>query len=83
MKNKQFLSNLQLISELGLAIAGPIIIAVLIGAYLDRRFGWPGILTFTFLIFGLSGGLLGAYRLIKKAAHLEKEDEETQTENNH
>lgn len=77
---KQFLSNLQLVTELGLTIATPIIIAVLIGVYLDKRFAKHGIFTFIFLLFGLSGGFLGAYRLIKKVAHLEdnKKDEETE-----
>lgn len=82
MKDKHFLSNLQLVSELGLTIACPVIIAVLIGAYLDRRFSQSGIFTFIFLIFGLSGGFLGAYRLIKKAGHLENKNEETKTKNN-
>ena len=68
--NKQILGNLQLVTELGLTIASPIIIAVLVGAYLDKRFGHSGIFTLIFLIFGLSGGFLGAYRLIKKSADL-------------
>ncbi len=75
MKNKQFLANLQLVSELGLAIASPIIIAVLIGVYLDKKFGSGGIFTVILLIFGLCGGFLGAYRLIKKVADVEKKDE--------
>ena len=81
MKN-QFLANLQLLTELGLAIALPIIIAVLLGAYLDRRFGQSGIFTISFLIFGLSGGCLGAWRLIKKVAHLEDKDAATKDKNN-
>lgn len=75
MKNRQFLANLQLVSELGLAIASPIIIAVLIGAYLDKKFGSGGVFTVILLIFGLGGGFLGAYRLIKKAADTENKDE--------
>lgn len=79
---KQILANLQLVTELGLTIAFPIIIAVLAGAYLDRRWGQSGIFTFVFLIFGLGGGFLGAYRLIKKAGHLENKSEETKNKNN-
>ena len=75
MKNKQFLANLHLVSELGLAIASPIIIAVLIGVYLDKKFGCGGVFTVILLIFGLCGGFFGAYRLIKKAADVEKKDE--------
>ena len=82
MKNKQLITNLQLVTELGLTIAAPVIIAVLIGTYLDRKLLQPGIFTFIFLIFGLCGGFLGAYRLIKKVAHLENKDEETKTKNN-
>ena len=82
MESKQFLTNLQLVTELGLTIASPIIIAVLIGAYLDKRFGQSGIFTFVFLIFGLSGGFLGAYRLIKRVARSEGENEETKEKDN-
>ncbi len=79
---KEFLTNLQLVTELGLAIAIPIIIAVLIGAYLDNRFGGSGIWTFVFLVFGLGGGFLGAYRLVKKAAYPENNNAETKAKNN-
>lgn len=82
MKNKEFLSNLQLISELGLAIAIPIILAVLIGAYLDKKFTLRGIFTLAFLLFGLCGGFLGAYRLIKKTADLENKDAQTKGNSN-
>ena len=71
---KGIFSHLQLITELGLAIALPIIIAVLLGAYLDRRFSSARVFTLVFLIFGLSGGFLGAYRLIKKSGYLEGQD---------
>lgn len=80
--NKQFFSNLQLVSELGLTIAASVIIAVLIGAYLDRKFAQSGVFTVIFLIFGLSGGFLGAWRLIKKAAQLEHKIEEIKDKNN-
>lgn len=79
---KEILSNLQLISELGLAIASPVIIAVLIGVYLDRKFALSGIFTLIFLIFGLGGGFMGAYRLIKKAAQADNKDAETKEKNN-
>jgi ATP synthase protein I len=82
VKDKRFLNNLQLLTELGLTIAMPIIVAVLIGAYLDKRFSQSGIFTIAFLIFGLSGGLIGAYRLIKKAADLEDKGEQTQDKDN-
>ena len=68
---KEILTHLHLVTELGLTIAIPIIIAVLAGAYLDRRFARSGIFTISFLFFGLGGGLLGAWRLIKKTQETE------------
>lgn len=66
MKREPLWRYLSLISEIGLLIAISTIGGLLIGIWLDGRLNTKGIFSIIFLLLGLSGGLLGCYRLLKE-----------------
>ena len=58
---------------LGLQLAATIVLMVLLGSWLDKKFNLNYILT---LIFGLLGIGVGMYNLIKTVNDLEKRDKD-------
>lgn len=73
MKNKNFFDYLALITQLGLVIVISILIGLFVGIFVDEKLGLNGVFTVIFLIFGVIGGFMAAYRLIKD---LDKENNE-------
>jgi ATP synthase protein I len=71
VSDKNFFNYLALITQLGLVIVISILIGLFVGAFLDRKTGLRGVFTIIFVVFGVIGGFMAAYRLIKD---LDKED---------
>lgn len=63
--NKKIFEYLNLITQLGLVIVISILCGLFFGMYLDRKVGLNGVFTIIFLIFGIIGGFMAAYQLIK------------------
>jgi ATP synthase protein I len=53
------------VGGLGLAVAVPIVVCVILGAYLDGVLHTAPLLTLLGLLLGLLSGVYGAYRLLK------------------
>ena len=63
--DKSFFYYLGLITQIGLVIATSIFIGLFVGMFIDNRFNLKGLFTIVFLIFGVIGGFMAAYELIK------------------
>ncbi len=63
-KNSVWAENLTIVMQLGLTMAGCIVLCFFVGRYLDQWFGTRGIFITLFTIFGVIGGANVAYRQI-------------------
>lgn len=61
---KNILEEIALISEIGFLIVISTLAGLFFGFFLDNKFKTKAIFTIIFLLFGIIGGLLGAYRII-------------------
>jgi ATP synthase protein I len=52
-------------SSIGLELGGAVIIGLLVGQWLDRKFGTEPWLMLLFLLFGMAAGFRSVYRLLK------------------
>lgn len=59
-------------STIGVQIAGPIVIGVLGGRYLDHRFGTEPWLMVACLFIGLAAGITGLMRMVQSIFEEEK-----------
>ncbi len=57
---------LTLVGEIGLAVAVPIVVGVLVGQYLDRRWNTHGLLLTGLLLLGIVCGGYNAYRIFAR-----------------
>jgi ATP synthase protein I len=64
------------LSSLGLEMGGAVVIGLLMGVWLDRRFGTEPWLTFVFLGFGFVAAGKAVYRAIRKGIVEEDYEEE-------
>lgn len=58
------LADLALVSQLGFAIAGPIVLGAVAGHWLDGKLGTGMIFFLILLCLGIVGGFVGAYQQI-------------------
>jgi ATP synthase protein I len=63
------------LSSLGLEMGGAVVIGLLMGVWLDRRFGTEPWLTFVFLGFGFAAAGKAVYRAIRKGIFEEEFEE--------
>ena len=63
-KNRAWAENLQIVTQLGLTMAGCIALCFFIGLWLDRRLGTKGVVLTIFIILGIIGGANTVYRQI-------------------
>ncbi|WP_176719912.1 AtpZ/AtpI family protein [Desulfuribacillus alkaliarsenatis] len=63
--DKTPLKAIVLVTSIGIQFAAAIVIGVLIGSYLDGRFGTGQLFMVMGVFLGLAAGLLGAAKLIK------------------
>jgi F0F1-type ATP synthase assembly protein I len=63
-KSSEIAGNLTIVTQLGLTMAGCIIFCFFIGFYIDKWLGTKGIFVTVFIILGVIGGAVTAYRQI-------------------
>jgi len=63
-KNRPWAENLQIVMQLGLTMAGCILFCLYIGLKLDEWLGTKGIFITIFILLGVVGGAVTAYRQI-------------------
>ena len=63
-KNRPWAENLQIVMQLGLTMAGCILFCFYIGLKLDGWLGTKGIFVTIFILLGVAGGAVTAYRQI-------------------
>ena len=77
-QKKSGLSNLVLITQLGINVLTPVFLCVLAGVWVDKRFGTSTVLIF--LILGVLAGGLSAYRTAKNTIDMEKKEQDKENE---
>ena len=73
-KNRPWIENLSIITQLGLTMVGCIFFCFFIGRYLDKFFGTRGIFVAIFTVLGVIGGGVVVYRQILEITETKEED---------
>ena len=71
-KEKEWVEDVVLVSQLGLTMAGSILFCFAIGYYLDKWLNTKGLFISIFILLGIAGGGYTAYRQIMETL---KDDE--------
>ncbi len=62
--NKDWVENFSVVMQLGLTMAGCILLCFFVGRFLDRLFHLRGIFVTVFILLGIAGGANVVYRQI-------------------
>ncbi|NQT68962.1 MAG: AtpZ/AtpI family protein [Desulfobacteraceae bacterium] len=73
-KNRAWIENLSIVTQLGLTMAGCIFFCFFVGRYLDRLLGTKGIFVAIFTILGVIGGGVVVYRQILEVTEVNIKD---------
>lgn len=76
-KNRFWSESLHIVMQVGLTMVGCILFCMWIGHLLDKWIGTRGIFTTIFILLGIGGGALTAYRQIDDVV---KTDDESQSD---
>jgi ATP synthase protein I len=79
VKKNEFIRLLHA-SSIGIVFVCSIVISVLIGVWLDGKFGVRPWCTLAFLLIGIAAGIKNAVYYIKKSGALEKIENDDETE---
>lgn len=79
-KERPWIENLYIVTQLGLTMAGCIAFCFFVGLYLDRWLGTKGVFITIFIILGVIGGANVVYRQILEIIEQEENDK-TNSEN--
>ncbi|SKC56398.1 AtpZ/AtpI family protein [Maledivibacter halophilus] len=72
-KNKYTMyENLIFLTQIGLMMALPIVICVLLGNYIDNKFGTGNIFLFIFIGLGVASSFLNLYKIMMKILNKRK-----------
>ena len=63
-KNQAWAESLSIVMQIGLTMAGCIVLCFFIGLYLDKWLGTKGIFVTIFIVLGVVGGAITVYRQI-------------------
>lgn len=63
-ENESWTENLHIVSQVGLTMAGCILLCFFVGRFIDRFFGTGGIFTVLFIVLGVIGGGVVVFRQI-------------------
>ena len=66
--DRSFFGYLGLLTQLGLVVLSSTFIGLFLGIFLDRKLNSKPLITIVCLIFGIIGGFISAYKLIKEKA---------------
>lgn len=73
-RNRPWVENLYIVTQLGLTMVGCIAFCFFIGLYLDRWLGTKGIFITIFILLGVIGGGVVVYRQIMEITEVKEED---------
>ncbi|MBE9530281.1 MAG: AtpZ/AtpI family protein [Proteobacteria bacterium] len=73
-RNRPWVENLYIVTQLGLTMVGCIAFCFFIGLYLDRWLGTRGVFITIFIILGVIGGGVVVYRQIMEITEVKEED---------
>ena len=73
-KNRAWIENLSIVTQLGLTMAGCIFFCFFVGRNLDRLLGTRGVFVAIFTILGVIGGGVVVYRQILEVTEVKTED---------
>ena len=79
-KDRAWVENLYIVTQLGLTMAGCIAFCFFVGLYLDRWLGTKGVFITIFILLGVAGGANVVYRQIMEVTR-QKEDNNNNSEN--
>lgn len=79
-RDRPWVENLYIVTQLGLTMAGCIAFCFFVGLYLDRWLGTKGVFITIFIILGVIGGANVVYRQILEIIE-QKENDKTNSEN--
>ena len=79
-RDRPWVENLYIVTQLGLTMAGCIAFCFFVGLYLDRWLGTKGIFITIFVILGVIGGANVVYRQILEIIE-QKENDKTNSDN--
>ena len=73
-KERAWVENLYIVTQLGLTMAGCIAFCFFVGLYLDRWLGTKGVFITIFIILGVIGGANVVYRQILEITEQQEND---------
>jgi F0F1-type ATP synthase assembly protein I len=79
-RDRPWVENLYIVTQLGLTMAGCITLCFFVGLYLDRWLGTKGIFITIFIILGVIGGANVVYRQILEIID-QQENDKTNSDN--
>ena len=80
-RNRAWVENLYIVTQLGLTMVGCIAFCFFIGLYLDRWLGTKGVFITIFIILGVIGGGVVVYRQIMEITEVKKGDNNSKNGN--
>ena len=80
-RNRAWVENLYIVTQLGLTMVGCIAFCFFIGLYLDRWLGTKGVFITIFIILGVIGGGVVVYRQIMEITEVKKGDNNSENGN--
>ena len=73
-KNRAWVENLSIITQLGLTMAGCIFFCFFVGRYLDQLLGTRGLFVAIFTVLGVIGGGVVVYRQILEVTEVKDKE---------
>ncbi len=74
----RILSRISLLTQLGLSVVTPPILAVLLALWLQRKFGVGDWVLFCAIVFGIVSGVSSVFSLVRREAAREAKGEHTE-----
>jgi len=69
-KDKRWLDDIAIVTQVGLTMAGSILFCLAIGLLLDKWLGFRGLFSIIFILLGIVGGGVTVYRQIGNVVNI-------------